>query len=828
MSVVIPENGCFHCGLPNTEGERFMVEINHKSYPMCCPGCYAVASAIVDNGLENYYEFRTELAARGDAALDATMSKLAVYDEPELQEEFVFEHGTDKQIQLTVEGITCAACGWLIEKQLAKVTGLKQVSVNVAARRALITWNNDIIKLSGVLQRLSHIGYEALPFQPDEHEASYKKEQKSYLKKLGLAGIMTMQVMMLAFGQYFDVFGNLGAETIAYFNAVSLLLTTPVVLYSGSIFYVSALKAIQARTVNMDVPVTIAIAATYIAGVLAVNNNDGEVYFESICMFVFFLLVSRFLEHRSRHKASELSSNMLKLIPVTALKWDGSDWTSVIAKQLQVNDLVLVKPGESMPIDGIIESGTSTVNESMLTGEFEPVVKMMGDKVYAGTLNQEGSINVKVSSTIKHAVMNQILRLQELALMSKPKIAKVADEVSRYFVIAVLLVSGLTYWYWWSVGNPDAFWITISILVATCPCALGLATPSALTCAMAKLNKLGVLLKRADALEQITTATDIVFDKTGTLTKGEFSLREFAFSDAFVKENVSIRNDKIEKSTEDQSEQDFILALGSFIESRSEHPIAGAFLHDYANYNFSMSAFTVHVGKGISAKVNEFNCHMGSRRFIQAQCQAAEMMYANGTFDGALDDANVVLMINEEIVATFIVTDTVAPEAKALVEKLGRYRLSILSGDEQHNVNKLANELHIANAFGNNTPDGKLKHIKQQQAAGKSLIMLGDGINDAPVLAAADVSIAVGNASDLAKNAADVILLSHRLNALDDLLTMAKKTKSKIKQNIAWALGYNMLVLPFAISGLLSPWQAALGMSLSSIIVVYNSTRLMK
>jgi Cu2+-exporting ATPase len=811
MSIEISKGNCFHCGLPNTEGVKYPVTILQHVHNMCCPGCQAVAAAIVDNGLESYYEFRTEPASRGDAALDNTLAKLAVYDEPELQEEFVFEQGKDKQIQLTVEGITCAACGWLIEKQLAKLQGIKQISVNVSSRRALITWSDSDIKLSGILRRMKSIGYESLPFQADNHEASFKKEQKGYLKKLGLAGIMTMQVMMLAMGQYFDIFGSIDAEAISYFNAVSLLLTTPVVLYSGSIFYVSAIKALQAKTVNMDVPITVAIVATYIAGLMAVNKNTGEVYFESICMFIFFLLISRFLEHRSRHRASEISSNMLKLIPVTAARWDTNEWVSVLAKQLITGDKVLVKAGESVPIDGVILEGESSADESMLTGEFEPVRKRPNDKVFAGSLNQQGSLTIEVTSSLKYAMMNQILRLQELAMGSKPKVALIADKLSRYFVSAVLVISALTYWYWWAQNDPHAFWITISVLVATCPCALGLATPSALTCAMAKLNDLGILLKRADALEQLTDATDIVFDKTGTLTQGKFSISQHFYAE---------RPKRIERANTGASNEAYLLALGSLLETRSEHPIAKAFTEPFSQYGFNIEEYRVEVGKGIAANVNGSKCFIGSKKYVLKQTAQQDAP--------PLDGANVLLAIDGEVAAAFWLTDTIKSDVKDVLSSLKRFKLSILSGDDQQNVERVATLLNIPNALGGRTPEAKLEYIQQQQAAGNSVVMLGDGINDAPVLAAADVSIAVGNASDLAKNAADVVLLNAKLTALTDLVHMAMRTKRKIKQNIAWALGYNLLVLPFAVSGILTPWQAALGMSLSSIIVVYNSTRLMR
>ena len=819
MSILISPGHCFHCGLPNTESDSFPVIIKSITHNMCCPGCQAVAQAIVDNGLDNYYEFRTEAASRGDAALDNTIAQLAVYDEPELQEEFVFDEGQYKSIQLTVEGITCAACAWLIEKQLAKLSGIKQISVNVSARRAIVNWDDSELKLSAILSHLKSIGYESLPFQPDAHEASYKKEQKSFLKKLGLAGIMTIQVMMIAMGQYFDILGNIEEDASAYFNAVSLMLTTPVVLYSGSIFYLSAFKALMAKTVNMDVPVTIAIIATYVAGVLAVNKSIGEVYFESICMFIFFLTISRYLEHRARHKASLISSNMLKLIPVTARKKVGQDFVSILAKQLVIGDVVIVKAGETVPVDGQILEGKSSFDESMLTGEFEPVVKVVGQSVYAGSLNQQGAIILQVEASVKYAMMNQILRLQELAMASKPRVAAIADNLSRYFVVAVLIISAGTFTFWSIKDQSEAFWITISVLVATCPCALGLATPSALTCAMAKLNRLGILLKRADALEQLTQTSDIVFDKTGTLTQGKFSIKSKWINPNFSK-SLGLSPQELEH---------FVMGLAHCIEMRSEHPISQAFSQYIEQTEgpfptYDLSSFTVYIGQGVDATVNNVQYRLGSQSWIMPiedkLWSESDLSYIKG--------ANVILANTSDIIAAFWITDTVHDDAKSIVKQLSSHEITILSGDTQENVHDIGSQLNIKNMVGDSNPRAKLDYIISLQAAHKRVVMLGDGINDAPVLAAADVSIAVGNASDLAKNAADVILLNPKLQSLIDLLLMAKRTKNKIKQNIMWALGYNIAVLPFAVMGWLTPWQAALGMSLSSIVVVYNSTRLMR
>ena len=785
---------CYHCGLPAEADSPYHATILGKDRVMCCPGCQAVAEAIVDNGLEDYYQFRTEPAARGDTEFQATLGKLAMYDDPSLQEDFVIDEGNNKQIQLTVEGITCAACGWLIEKQLARVNGINQVSVNVSERRAAVTWSDEVIHLSGILKALKKIGYAALPFQPDQHEASYQNEQKQFLKKLGLAGLMTMQVMMLMTGLYFDLFGAIEAETRQYFYWVALVLTTPVVFYSGSTFYLGAIKAICARTVNMDVPVTIAVFGTYIAGIKSTLLETGDVYFESICMFIFLLLLSRYLEHRSRHRATQISANMMQYIPVTAHRLsDDGKVEPCLAKHLTVGDKVLVKAGETIPVDGRIIEGASAIDESMLTGEFEPVLKETGAAVFGGTVNQQNTLTIEVHQQLKYALVNQIIRLQSTAMANKPKAAQMADSFSRYFVMAVLAISALTFTYWTIQGNNEAFWIAIAVLVATCPCALGLATPSALTCAMARLNKQGILLKRADALEQITGIDTIALDKTGTLTEGKFGIADRWYANP--------------------TQAEYLFNVTASLESRSEHPISKAFV---TSEPIAVSDFEVTAGGGIRGTVDGKQYLLGSATFTQAAPSAVPLI------------ANVYLVCNGQCLAAYEVTDSLKSDTAETLAGLDDFQLVLLSGDTQQNVDKLAAKLPLAVATGELTPEQKYQAVQKLQAQGNKVMMLGDGINDAPVLASADVSVAVGNATDIARNAADVVLLSESLSTVPALVDIATKTRRKIRQNILWALGYNLLILPFAVSGLLLPWMAVIGMSLSSIIVVSNSTRLLK
>lgn len=787
-------DSCYHCGLPVLPGSSFQSNILGNRRAMCCPGCQAVADAIVSNGLEDYYRFRTEKAIKGDELLDQTLSKLDAYDHPDIQQEFVLQDGNNIQIQLTIEGISCAACGWLIEKQLIKLKGIQRVAVNVAARRATISWSESELKLSNIIRQIEKIGYHALPFQQDEHEASFQSENRTYLRRLGLAGLMTMQVMMLAIGLYFGLFGYIEKQTEQYFHWVSLILTTPVVFYSGAGFYQSAINALKNRTVNMDVSVSLAILGTFVSSGWATVTDTGQIYFESVCMFVFLLLISRYVEQRSRHKASQLSANMVKYIPITATIVSNNETSECLAKHLTIGQQVMVKPGETIPVDATISSGSGKIDESMLTGESKPVFKENGDSVFGGTINQNSSLILTVVRPLKDALVNQILRLQEVALSEKPKAAVFADHASRYFVVVVLAIACLSYLIWLSIDPSKAFWVAIAVLVATCPCALSLATPTAITAGLAKLNEFGLLVKRGNVLEMVEDIDTIIFDKTGTLTDGHFSLVDSIIFAQFDKK--------------------LALAIAASIEQYSQHPLAKAF--STIQERVSVTDVQTITGKGLSAIFDGKLCKIGSAEYMDVHIPDSEQ---DTIF-------NVYLQVNDQVAAGFLIEDGLNCEAQSLINSLSSYHLHIVSGDCQRNVENVAKQLAVRTFKYSHSPEQKLDYLKHLQQQGYKVLMIGDGINDAPILAKADVSIAVGNAADMAKRSADIILLGNRMSSISRLFSISARIRQKVKQNMAWAIGYNLLILPLAVLGVLSPWMAVIGMSLSSIIVVVNSVRL--
>jgi Cu2+-exporting ATPase len=784
---------CYHCGTPNPNTQYHAVVLNELRY-FCCPGCQAVAEAIVSSGLENYYSFRSEMAEKVADNSSDILQSLQLFDEDNITEEFVHHSGEGKEVQLSIAGINCAACGWLLEKQLSKLEGIKKVGANVTSKRLIIQWDEKQLKLSQILRKIQQIGYIAKPFQEEQHEALQQQENKTLLKRLGLSGLMTMQVMMLNLGVFFDVFGQIDAATKEYFNWISLILSTPVALYSAMGFYLSAWRALKARTVNMDVPISFALISIYVSGLYATSTANGQTYFESLCMFVFLLLISRFLEQNARFKAAQISANLLSHMPTTATLVSDEGHQTVLAKQLKIGQRVLVKVGDVVPIDGLVLEGVGQVNESMLTGEFQLISKHVDDPVYAGTINQVGTMVIVVQNELKDSVASQINQLQNRALLAKPKVANFADRTAHHFVLFVLIIAALTYLAWLFIQPENAFWVMISVLIATCPCALGLATPVSLTCTVGYLNKRGVLIKRADVLEQLTTIDWVGLDKTGTLTEGQFVMKKLV--------NFSELTD------------DRILSLAASLEQFSSHPIAAVF-KQYTDI-LKVEQAQEHIAKGISGTINDVNYSIGSARLLP-----------NPT-DPSLAQFNVFLLQEQQLLAAFILSDAIRPESAAVITQLAPFHVSLLSGDNSHTVELVANELNIDDWHAHLDPQQKLDFIKEAQALGHQILMIGDGINDAPVLAQADVSITLGIGTDLAKSSSDIILLENSLQKIPLIIKQAIRTQRNIKQNIAWATAYNLLVLPLAISGSLSPLIAVIGMSVSSLIVVANATRLLK
>ena len=790
--------GCFHCGEPVSTGSDFTLEIKGIAQPMCCPGCQAVAQTILECGLASYYEHRTAPGIKGEL-VPSELAALTHYDLAEVQQEFVTETGTLREIQLSVEGLTCAACAWLIERHLMGLAGLHYVNVNTTTHRARIKWDPDRLSLSDILKGFAKIGYRAYPFQTHSQEALYAREVRSYMFRMALAGLGSMQVMMCAVALYMDLFISVEEEFMIYFKWISLLLSTPIMIYSAQPFYAGAWRSLRQGHLSMDVSVSLALIGAFVASIWATVFNTGEVYYDSITMFVFFLLLGRLLELRARRKASESSSNLARLVPIMATRIDADGEHEVAAKTLRVGDRVRVLAGATLPADGIITLGQASLNEAMLTGEQLPLLKQAGDPVFAGTINTDAPLEIRVSHPIEESRLAQIMRLQDHALDDKPAIAQLADVLSRHFILVLLLIAAGVWTFWHFHAPERAFWVTLSVLVATCPCALSLATPTALTSATAHLTRSGILLRRGHVLDVLTRANRIVMDKTGTLTTGNISL-------------VGVQ--PLAELGEDEC-----LAIARALEAYSEHPIARAFRSQGAEDAVlpAASEVTPVIGHGIQGRIAGKHYRIGSARWLAL---ADEQEATQGLAIYLADETGPL--------ARFTLADTVRADAGALIQafKAAGLQTTILTGDSSPQADAVARELGVDELVKGVTPDGKLAYLKAREAAGDISIMVGDGINDAPVLAGAHASFAMAGGTDLAKNSADAILLADDLSRLLAARALALRTRRIIQENFAWSIGYNLLVLPLAASGWLPPYLAAAGMSLSSLIVVTNSMRL--
>ncbi len=774
---------CFHCGASVPTNVQIQLNILGDTRDLCCTGCEAVAVAIVQSGSESFYQYRTDVNETPEftpASLPQSMQmELALYDNEDVLNELTETTDNGRQISLIIEGITCAACGWLIEKQLKQFAGVEFVNLNLSHHKLQLCWQQDLTALSELIARIYALGFKAQPYSPDLAQQQLESEQKKATQRLGLAALGMMQAMMFALPLYVGDWGGVFEKFETYFRFASLIITTPVVLYSARPFFVAFWRDLKSRHLTMDVPVAIAIGGAYMASIWSTFTQGEEVYFDSVCMFTFFLLVGRFLETRARLKNSEAGNQLASVMPRSTLRIHPQDKTETVVpvSQLNIGDHIRILPGSTLVADGIIVEGHSSIDESIITGEFLPIQKQTGDRVIGGSLNVESPITLQITALDKDMQISTVMSLLDRATQDKPKIAILADQIAQYFVAAVLILSALVFVSWSFIDSDKAFWITLSVLVATCPCALSLATPTALTAATSALRRDGILITRGHVLQTLTRSKRIIFDKTGTLTLGQLNIEKII--------------------TLESSEQD-ALQIAASLEAHSQHPIASAF--DYSPL-LSVTQVQAQTGAGIQGELDGQEYKIGLASYVLEQPPKAP---DNGHW--------ILLARRQTALAWFLLSDQLRPDAVSTVSALHSSGLDceMLSGDHsEHN------------------PAGKLNYISTLPKS-DATIMVGDGINDVPVLAQAPVSIAVGSASDLAKTHADVILMANQLQHLPRLMTQAKRTSRIIKQNLVWALMYNTSVLPLAALGLLPPYMAAIGMSASSLVVVFNALRLNK
>ncbi|WBE26483.1 heavy metal translocating P-type ATPase [Denitrificimonas caeni] len=790
---------CFHCGLPVLTGNAYTAVVLKEERIFCCPGCQAVAQTIIAGGLESYYQHRSEPSANPEALPGVLPDELLLLDREDIQKPFVSTSDNISQTRLLIEGITCAACGWLIEKHLKQLPGVLEATLNLSNHRLFISWDAEQVALSDLMKTIRHIGYAAHPWQPDKVSEQMQADNRRALRKLGVAGLLWMQVMMASMATWPEFNLDLSAGMDGLLRWTSLILTTPIVFYCSSEFFTGALRDLRTRHLTMDVSVSLAIAGAYAAGIWSTVTGQGDLYFDAAGMFALFLLSGRYLERRARERTTAATTQLVNLLPASCLRLTAEGNSErILLSELQQGDQLLVPPGNLIPADGRILSGQSSVDESLLTGEYLPLTKQPGDTVAAGTLNIEGPLTIDVVALGEATQLSAIVRLLERAQSLKPRLAELADTVAQWFLISVLLIAAIVGLVWWQIDPSRAFWVVLSLLVATCPCALSLATPTALTTATGSLHKLGLLITKGHVLESFQKVDTVIFDKTGTLTEGKLTLKRIL---------------PLAQLNEHDCHQ-----LAAALESHSEHPIARAFGRtQLAAHNVSSAP-----GLGLEGTVQGQQLRIGRPDYVSAlgDYPAPAMPSAEGQW--------LLLGDHQQALAWFALDDQLRADAPALLDacRARGWHVLLLSGDSSPMVQHIAQQLQIEDARGGLTPDDKLNVLKDLHSQGRHVLMLGDGVNDVPVLAAADISIAMGSATDLAKTTADAILLSNRLSSLVSALSVAKKTRRVIIENLGWATLYNGLVIPFAAVGWVTPGWAALGMSVSSLLVVLNALRL--
>jgi P-type Cu2+ transporter len=786
---------CFHCALPVPRDCNLTVEIEGTHQPVCCPGCKAVAELIRDTGMSRYYDLR-EAPDPGVGRPPEEAAEWRVFDSADMLGAFTEEHDEVREATIYVGGMYCSACSWLIETTLGRQPGVTSAEVNPITHRLRLGFPAEGALFSSYLATLANLGYQPQPMSPEGAARPEVTEQRTALKRLLVASLGMMQVMMFAVGLYAMDFQGIDADMQHFLRLVSFFVTTPVVFYAAKPFFTSAWRGVLARRPGMDLPVSIAVGSAYAASIYATFTHGPAVWFDSVTMFVFFLTLGRFLEMRARHRSIDRGVALSSLLPNTTVRIDDGVQTTVPVSQLAAGNTVLIRAGESIPADGLLASGSTTVDEALLTGEARPQVKGIGDELSAGSINLDNMIEMTVTTTGGDTTLGTISRLSERARYARPAFVTLADRIASYIVVALLLVAACVAVFWYFVDAERAFVITLSVLVVTCPCALALATPAAFAAAGSRMSQLRLLVTNGNAIESLSRVTLAMFDKTGTLTKGKPRITA-----VFVTDNA-------------WTEKDCRL-IAAALESVSTHPLASAFAMPGELPPVSSQA--IEVGQGISGVVDGRQWRLGNAAFVGGGI-VAEDNSATHVFLGVEGNA----------VAWFEIEDELRLEARKTLESLRDLgiRPALVSGDNQTAVETVAANLSIADVHFECTPEDKLAVIEAAQQRGERVVMIGDGINDAPVLAGADTSVAPAHGALLAQTSADIIMLGESLAPLTTAVEMSRKTMRIVRQNLAWAIVYNALALPLAAAGFVPPWLAAIGMSVSSLVVVLNALRL--
>ena len=814
MSAVL---NCYHCGSHIPEDTYCAAELGGLKQVFCCPGCMAIAQTIHGEGLDVFYSRRMQLGVKPDQALSSNTipNRLLAYDDPVLLARFTRPINDGLlETTLRLEKIRCAACVWLCDQHLKRIPGVSDVQINYVTQKAKIQFRLEQCNLSHLLFEIERIGYSAWPFELSQAADLGRRERRHLLTRLGVALLGMMQVMMYAWPTYTGT-GDLSQEYGALLGWASWFLTVPVILYSAGPIFLAAWRSIrhfpQTHILGMDVPIAIALGLAFFAGTLNLLTGNGASYFDSITMFVAFILGARYVELLARQDAQSGAEALAKQIPAICEKYlhypDSLELKAVPVVNCNQGDFIRVSPGEIIPADGILIANETEIDESLLTGEARAIGKKIGDLLYAGSHNILNPCIMRIDAVGQATRIAGIAALLDEALLAKPHLVSMAERWASHFILfllaTALIASGL-----WFIFDPSKSWsVLVAVLVASCPCALSLAVPTAMAAAQGAVTKLGILIVRGHVMESLLTVTDLVVDKTGTLTLGQPELK-------------SIRLARTDFSAQRA------LSLAAAMEAGQTHPLALSILRAAALENLQVDNLPrpSHGTLGRGLHVGEYRLgnalHVGLNRPIETELLERQ----------SGEHGKVYLADGQGLIATFLFLDTPRPGVQELLVAAQHrmIKVHLVSGDDSQTVAWWANYFGITDFSSEVSPEGKYAYVAKLQEQGKFVWAIGDGVNDAPLLARANVSVAVGAGAPLITAGADAILTTNSLEPLVNLLRSAIKTRLIIKENIAWALLYNVVAIPVAMLGWVNPWVAGIGMSLSSLFVTLNAWRLRK
>lgn len=797
---------CDHCHLDYPVD----IMIEDSGHHFCCKGCQGVFHLLNSNGLDSFYD---KLGRKTLTPPKEAISDLTRFDLESFYRQYVKRSKEGfSQIDLIIEGIHCAACVWLNEKILYDTDGIIQVNINFSNNKAKIVWDDDKIKLSEIIKKIQSIGYNAFAYTIGENDKIATKSKRDYFTKMMIAVFATMNIMMLGVAKYSGFFTGIEDDVINLIHYGEFILTTPVLFYSGQIFFKGAYYGIKNKIVNMDLLVATGATLTYIYSLTVMFGiNGGESYFDSVTMIITFVLVGKYLEILGKKSAVDTLDTIKNQIPTEAVIIKDGQRVITNLQDLAVGDIVELKAGEKAVVDGVVLSGNGSFDESSITGESLPVYKTAGDKIISGTICTDSVIQYTCAQDFEHSTLNSIVVLLEDSLASKPQIEQFANQISKYFSLSILSLSLFTFVLWYfgdfnyyglELGQFEkAFVVAISVIVIACPCALALATPIATLIGIGTLAKKGLIFKEAKHIETMAKATMAIFDKTGTLTNGKLTVKKFEVFEDF---DISLLYSLVCTSTHPISK-----SIKKYLESTNENLVI-----------YELDEIKTIQSKGIEASWKNNKLIGGNIDFIASN---------NVNINIEANDTIFVFAINKQVVVACHLEDSIKSDANELIKTLKQNDIKVvmLSGDNKVVAQKIANSLDIE-FRAELSPAAKAEFVRDAKNSGEVIICVGDGINDALMLTASDIAISMGSGADVSISVSDIVILNDSLASLKEAFLISKRTYKFIKQNLGISLVYNALTIPLAMGGFVMPLVAALSMSLSSLLVVANSMRIKK